>query len=310
MRILIVASGNMQDIPIFVKEQAEALGLLGVEYNYFIIKGKGIKGYLKNLPRLYATVKDKKKYDLIHAHYGLTGMLSVLQRSLPVIITFHGSDIHYWRFRQISRIASLLAVKSIYASESLARKVYRNNKYPIIPCGINLNDFFPIDKTSARNYFNFSLDQKVIVFASQFDVPEKNYPLAKQALSRVEKHTLIELKGYTREEVNLLLNAADILLVTSKYESGPLIVKEAMACNCPIVSTDVGDVRWVLGETDGCYLTSNHPDDVALKIKLGLDYAKNENRTEGRKRIIELGLDSKTIASKVLEVYNSVLLKI
>jgi len=306
MRVLIMASGNIQDIPVFVKEQAEAIGRQGIEYDYFIIKGRGLFGYLKNWPR-YKQVISEKHYDLVHAHYGFSGMLGILQRKVPVVITYHGSDIHYWRYRQISKLASILARKIILAGPSLAKKMIGQNKSSIIPCGIDLKQFHPMDKLKAREYFNFSRDQKIIVFSSSFDVKEKNYSLAKEALSRIEEHTLIELKGYSRSEVNMILNAADLLLITSKYESGPLIAKEAMACNCPIVSTNVGDVGWVIGETEGCYLTTNHPEDIAEKIKLGISYAKIHIKTNGRERIQKLKVDEDSIAEKIIEVYNSVL---
>jgi glycosyltransferase involved in cell wall biosynthesis len=106
-----------------------------------------------------------------------------------------------------------------------------------------------------------------------------------------------------------MLNAADILLLTSFSEGSPQIVKEAMSCNCPIVSTYVGDVRWVIGDTKGCYITTFDPADVVEKIKLALKFSEKIGRTKGRERIIELGLDSDTIAKKIIDVYYSVLEK-
>ena len=111
------------------------------------------------------------------------------------------------------------------------------------------------------------------------------------------------------ELITYYMNAADVLLLTSLWEGSPNVIKEAMACNCPIVSTDVGDVRWVFGETEGCYLTSFDPEDVADKIKLALVFAEEKNRTNGRKRIIEFGLDTETIANKIIDVYKKVVLK-
>jgi teichuronic acid biosynthesis glycosyltransferase TuaC len=64
-----------------------------------------------------------------------------------------------------------------------------------------------------------------------------------------------------------LLNAADLLLLTSLTEGSPQVIKEAMACNCPIVATDVGDIREIIGYTDGCYITTFKPSDVAVKIQ-------------------------------------------
>ena len=96
----------------------------------------------------------------------------------------------------------------------------------------------------------------------------------------------------------------ELVILTSLWEGSPNVIKEAMACNCPIVSTNVGDVRWVIGDTEGCYITSFDPEDVAEKIKLALEFGK---RTNGRDRIIELGLDSETIAKRLIDIYSKVL---
>ena len=100
------------------------------------------------------------------------------------------------------------------------------------------------------------------------------------------------------------LNAADVLLLTSKWEGSPNILKEAMACNCPIVSTDVGDVKWLLGDLEGHYLSSFDAVDFSKKIKQAFIFGK---RTCGRKRIYELGLDSENIADRIITIYNMVI---
>ena len=107
-----------------------------------------------------------------------------------------------------------------------------------------------------------------------------------------------------QEKLNLYYNAVDCLIPTSKYEGSPNVIKEAMACNCPIVSTDVGDVKWVIGETEGCYICSFEPEDVAEKIQKALNFGK---RTNGRQRIMDLGLDSGSVAEKLHSLYREIL---
>ena len=102
-------------------------------------------------------------------------------------------------------------------------------------------------------------------------------------------------------------SAADVVLLTSVTEGSPNVIKEAMACNCPIVSTDVGDVREVLGNTEGCYISGLDPVEVAEKTKKALEFSYTKGRTKGRQRIIELGLDSESIAKKIVEVYKKAL---
>jgi teichuronic acid biosynthesis glycosyltransferase TuaC len=116
---------------------------------------------------------------------------------------------------------------------------------------------------------------------------------------------LIELQGYSREEVALLLNAVDVVLMTSFTEGSPQIIKEAMACNCPVVSVPVGDVADVITGIPGCFISTYQPADVASKLQQALAFG---NLTEGRARILELGLDAETVAHKILGVYKEIII--
>jgi len=306
MKILFVCSGNSKNgISPFIKDQSESLTKNSIGIDFFFIQGKGTIGYLKNLPSLKKTI-DLYKYDLIHAHYGLSGMLSILQRKIPVIITFHGSDINYQKNNSISSFATLFSKWNIFVSQKLYEKLYFKPKrnFEIIPCGVDFKIFNPIDKNEAKELLGLKIDERYILFPSSFSNEIKNYSLAKKALENINNVTLLELKGYSRREVNLLLNASELLLITSFSEGSPQIIKEAMACNCPIVSTDVGDVKEVIGDTEGCFITSFDPKEISEKIKMALDFGK---RTDGREKILKLGLDSDTIAKKIINIYQNVL---
>jgi len=309
MRILVVCSGNAGYISPFIKEQADSISALGNNVLIYPIIGKGILGYLINLKNIKKKIRDFKP-DLIHAHYGLSGLLACFQRLVPTIITFHGSDGYILWVRILSKIASRLSAFNIFVGVELKRRIKGHKRNIIIPCGVELEKFYPIEKNIVRNQLNFSDRGIYILFSSSFDDVIKNYPLAKKALEKIQDEiNLIEMKGKTREEVNLLLNACDLLLLTSISEGSPQIIKEAMACNCPIVATDVGDIRWLLRDTVGCYIVSFDPDDIADKIKMAIEFSKNVGRTNGRDRIIKLGLDSETIAKKIMAIYEKVLNK-
>lgn len=304
MTILIVCSGNSGRISPFVKDQADAIALKGVDVSFFPIIGSGILGYLKNLFKLRKKIKVEKP-DIIHAHFGLSGLLATLQRLVPVIVTFHGTDISNKKNRKYSIFADKLARYSIFVSNKLSRFIH-SKKYSVIPCGVDLSLFKLTDQIAARAELGLSTEFIYILFASSFDNSIKNYPLAKEAIELLNnpKIKLLELKNYSREQVSLLLNAVNCALLTSYSEGSPQFIKEAMACNCPIVSTDVGDVKENLLGLDGCYITTYDPFDVADKIQLSLNFAK---RTDGRNRIVKLGLDSDSIANKLISIYKKVL---
>jgi glycosyltransferase involved in cell wall biosynthesis len=313
MKILIVNSGNSGQVSPFVIEQVESVKSLGVEFEYYNVQGHGISGYLKNLTPLKKKIRSYKP-DIIHAHYGLSGMLSLLAKGrAPLITTFHGNDINSlhplntlnpnWN-KMLSRIVHFGDNHSIFVTEDIANQINAKSfNSDIIPCQVNLDTFYPVDKGDARKYFKLSILKRYVLFSSSFRTPIKNSPLAKEACLNFDNLELIELNGYSRHEVNLLLNACDLALITSYNEGSNQFLKEAMACNRPVVSTKVGDTSFIFGNTEGCYITRTEASDVTINIKKALDFGQ----TTGRNRIIELGLDSETISKRVLEVYKKTL---
>mgnify|MGYP001810358295 CR=1 FL=1 len=139
--------------------------------------------------------------------------------------------------------------------------------------------------------------------ASQFENQLKNYPLAKEALTILNDATieLLALKGYSRAEAAVLFTAVDAALMTSFTEGSPQFVKEAIACNCPVVSTDVGDVKKVIEDIEGCFIASYEPKDVAEKIRKSIHYGELMN---GRERIAHF--DNREIARKLIALYHQI----
>lgn len=317
MKILIICSGNAPNFKFdvhhaFVYDQVNAIAksYTEISFDYFFINGKGIKGYLSNFKKFKRQIKAQN-FDIIHAHFGFSGLLANLQRKVPVVCSFHGSDINVLKHRILSSVVEILSKKTIYVSEMLYSKAIIKKGRNIIPCGVDLEIFRPIDKDLARQRMNLDLTKHYILFSSSFNNKVKNYKLLKEAHTFLGDKNLeiLELKGYTREEVAHLINAADICVMTSLNEGSPQFVKEAMACNCPIVSTNVGDVKKVFGNSDGCFITTYELDDVIVKIKLALDFADLVEKTKGRNRIMELGLISENVAKQVVEVYRKALSK-
>ncbi|MGE0078437.1 MAG: glycosyltransferase [Bacteroidales bacterium] len=304
MKVLIIYSGNAGRISPFIKEQADAIFLNGINVSFFPIVGKGVLGYLGNLFKLRKKIKIEKP-DIIHAHFGLSGLLATLQKLTPVVVTFHGTDISNKQNRKYSIFADKLSKYSIFVSDKLSKSIHSRN-YSILPCGVDLNVFKLVDQIVARTELGLSNEFVYILFASSFDNSIKNYPLASSAIELLNnpRIKLLELKNYNRQQVGLLFNAVNCALLTSFSEGSPQFIKEAMACNCPIVSTDVGDVKDNLLGLDGCYITTYDSQDVADKIQLSLNFAK---RTDGRNRIIQLGLDSDSIANKLVGIYKQVI---
>ena len=307
MKILIVANYNPGHFSPFVVEQMQALRARGVSVDTYGIVGKGLLGYLRNISGIKKKINEFRP-DLIHAHYGLSGLCANLQRKVPVVTTFHGSDIHSggWILK-LSQIAMCLSAYNVFVStKMLEMSGYKGDNAYVQSCGLDLNTIQSVPRQKARDRMGLSASKKYVLFSGCFDNSIKNYPLARAAVNIVEDVELIELKGYSREEVNLLMNACDCQLTTSFRESGPLVVKEAMACGTPVVSVDVGDVKEVIGDTEGCYIAERNPDDIADKIRKALAF---KGKTNGRQRIIDLGLSNDLVAKRLVEVYKTVINK-
>jgi len=299
LKILIVCSSNSGKIAPFISDQVNTLIQSGVVCDYFTITGKGIRGYLKNLNKL----KLKIKYfapDIIHAHYGLSGLLANLQRKIPVVTTYHGSDINHEKAFRFSKVAIRLSAWNIFVSQKNVSKTGISKRYSLLPCGVDVSVFKPVDKNEARKALGFNEDDKLVLFAGSFTNKVKNPELAIESVKQLLGVKLIELKGYTRERVALLMNAVDACLMTSHTEGSPQFIKEAMACNCAVVSVNVGDVAEVIGETKGCYICSYNENEIAATLK---KVFTDNVRTDGRKRILERKLSSNEISNQLIQLY-------
>ena len=299
MKILIVASLNKGFYAPFIVEQAQALENNGHNILFFGIKGQGVFGYLKNRSRLIRVIQQFDP-QIVHAHYGLSGLLANMQRKVPVVTTFHGSDINNKSVLRFSKLAMFFSAYTIFVSQRNIAIAAPKKHYQLLPCGIDSTNFQLFDKQEARAKLQLLPSRKYVLFAGSFSNRVKNPELAEKAIALLNNVELIELKGYSRVEVNYLMHAVDAALMTSHTEGSPQFIKEVMACGCPLVSVDVGDVKEITAGVDGCYLVSRDPKEIAEKLQLAIDF---KERTQGRQRIMELGLSNELVAKKLIEIY-------
>jgi teichuronic acid biosynthesis glycosyltransferase TuaC len=176
----------------------------------------------------------------------------------------------------------------------------------VISPGIDLESFRPMPRSQARRQLGLPLDKRLVLFAAHPGDPVKRYPLAQQAVAlAADRFTveLVALGGVQHQSVPLYMNACDVLLITSQHEGSPTVLKEALACNLPIVSVDVGDVQSRIGHVPGCAVCD---DDAPDTVAAGLVKVLMENRRiPGREQVISL--DVRLVVQKILEVYRSAL---
>ena len=264
MRVLFVASGNHGKISPVVKAQGDSLAKVGIEVDYFLIKGKGIKGYLGQIQPLRNYWK-KRNFDVVHAHFSFSSYLASLARVKPLVVSLMGSDLKAtpWNKRMIRFFSKVfrwreIIVKSRDMAADLPMPVH------IIPNGVDTELFVPMDKEMCRQRLGWKEDAKHVLFPANPGRAEKDFPLAQEAVSllgfEVQLHVF---ENVEHTDTVYFYNAADAVLLTSKWEGSPNVIKEALACNCPLVSTDVGDVRERVEGLEGCYVAeSRAPQEI------------------------------------------------
>ena len=252
-------------------------------------------------------------YDLIHAHFGQAG-LAMLGLKAPLVVTFHGSDLlgivgrrgtYTMRgrlLRRLSRFVARRAGEVIVVSQVLAQHLPAGVGYSVIPMTANPEVFRPGPRDDARRHLGLPLDRKLVLFAGRPEVATKRYALAKAVVdlvAREHRAELLTISGLPPSGVAMYMQACDALLVTSKHESGPVVVKEALACRLPVVSVDVGDVRETVAGVGGCRVTQS---DTAEELGRALDQVLSEgSRLDGSDRAEVL--DQAKLAAKVVTIY-------
>jgi glycosyltransferase involved in cell wall biosynthesis len=297
----------------FVKAQMESLRPLGVEFDVLFMSGRESKwNYLRGVRQVRKQLRAKR-YDLIHAHFGLSGWVARLQSRVPVVVSFMGDDVlgrptrsgritlagHILRISGfiLARLASSVIVKSRPMASQLGLPSAQ-----VIPNGVDLKLFRPMEQAQARTALGLDPGKKFVLFPYNPNEGRKRFDLVEAAVSLARKQVpsleLLVARGLPQERVPLYMNAADVLVMASMLEGSPNAVKEAMATNLPVITVDVGDAAELIGPTAGCYLVRREAAAVAEKI---IEVCRRGRRTNGRDWIRKLSMEA--VAEQIVAVY-------
>ncbi|WP_088901361.1 glycosyltransferase [Halorubrum lacusprofundi] len=224
------------------------------EFDYGRDSGRTAMDYLRFVPMVWRA--SFGAYDLVHANYGLTAPAAVLQPNLPVVLSLWGTDL-MGRYGPVGEWCARHCEEVVVMSEEMA--TYLDRDVSVIPHGVNLDTFQPRPKREARAELGWAADEYHVLFPYPPTREVKNFDQAERvvddAAARLgERINLQTVSGEPHERMPLYHNAADCLLLTSDREGSPNSVKEAMACNTPVVATDVGDVRERLSGVSQSYV--------------------------------------------------------
>jgi len=291
----------------FVKEQVESMreSYPDLTIDVRVIEGERPRwAYLREILRLPAIVK-KGKYDIVHAHFGLT-LVSTLLARVPVVVTFHGSDLLVNPTKQVSRLLAPMASKVIVVSQKLRDSVGYGE---VIPCGIPVKNFtLPLcheNKPGPR-----IPGELKVLFPSNPTNKIKDYGLFQAVCKELER------RGYKVEEVHLAnINRAkvqevywncDLMLLTSLSEGSPTVIKEALAAKLPFVSVDVGDVKeWAALVDFGKVVQDRDPSTIADTVISLLSRVQHRPSLDNSKCLEAMDIDN--IARRIRRVYDEVL---
>ncbi len=302
----------------FIVDQVNALKRSGLIIEVFQFYGKrSIINYIKDRLRLKKII-NREKFDLVHAHFGQCGIVSKFI-GVPLITTFHGSDATglinkkgKYSFsgkilKLISYLSYFLSDKSIFVSKSVKNNLNVNKNSLILPCGVNTINFKPLPMDYCKNKLDLG-NFIYILFAGDTSSLVKNYKLALKSIEILKGMTktpfkMIPLKGYQHYNVPTLMNGVNVLLMTSHHEGSPMVIKEAMACNTPIVSVDVGDVKEMIGDISGCYVIEDKKEEsIAIALKKCIEGPSKINSRKFTKDI-----DLEVINNRLQGIYNDVI---
>lgn len=328
MRILAVTNmypkAQAPGLGIFVEQQIQGLRDMGVEVDLVFLDRMqdGIRVYQGVGKKIRLKIEEFKP-DLIHIMYGgvMADLITQAVNHLPMVVTFHGSDLlgenlsGFWR-ALISRYGMYASWRAagrakgiVVVSKTLQKALPKSidqSKVSIIPCGIDLERFKVLDRQLCCTKLGWDSHCFNILFNGNSDDPVKRPHLARDAVKAlhllgINAH-LYEMRGVPNQQVPIWLNASDVILLTSLHEGSPTIIKEALACNVPVVSVDVGDVRERIEGIEGCHIAL--PDAQDLSEKLALVF-KCRTKVDGRSKVESLSLEN--VARELIGFYEKLL---
>lgn len=321
MRVLVFT--NMYpfaDMPFygsFVKDEVESLRAAGVDVDVYFVNGKASKlNYLWSPSGLNGRLR-RTKYDVLHVHHSFCGFVATMQKKVPVVWTFHEGEITSGveamrregvtkRLAYSKRFKKSVARKVdtlIVVSEHLKAQLERPDAVTIAS-GIDMDVFKPMDGARAKEQLGLDVGKRYVLFPSEPTRVGKRYEIAAAGIDAYRAGggdaELLCLDNVPHENVPLYMNAAEALLMTSEFEASPVSVREALACDLPVLSTRVGDVETVLDGIEGCYIVEPEAGDIADKLEKTLH---RDAPFTSRWKMAEYSLPNTAV--KLIKIYES-----
>jgi teichuronic acid biosynthesis glycosyltransferase TuaC len=313
MRVLFVIPGEAQGSSmIFARRQAESLAREGVEVELFHLRSRTSPWVLAREGARFRRCVRSFDPTVIHAHFGTVTALfaACAAPSRPLVITFRGSDLNVSPSlrsvagHMLSQIAALRAGRIVCVSRQLRERLWwRRSSVSVLPSGVDPEVFRPEPRSDARRRLGWDDDERVVLFNAGHDPATKRLDLANEALRLTQgvlKSVCMEVLDGTTPPARVpeLLNAADCLLLTSDREGSPTVIQEALACNLPVISVDVGDTVERLRGVSRSAIVPREAAAIARELARVL---RVPTRSNGRSKVAEFS--APRIAGELCRMY-------
>jgi len=291
----------------FVRDLVEDVRALGVDVEVLAFSGRERRTEYAVAGRALRRTIAAGRFDLVHAHYGLTGALAVSQRSVPVIVTFHGSDTGNPRVRWQGWLSWFVARLGtpVFVSRDGALRLGCPNA-AVVPAGVDVELLRPRPAAEARAALGWRDRGRYLLLPGARANPDKGVRLFDAAVDEVRKRvqdvTAVSLEGFSREQVADVMNAVDVTLVTSNFEGSPVAVRESLACTTPVVSVPVGDLPELLSGLPGCAIVPRDPVALADAVVDAFANGRGSTLRERAER-----LSRRRVAERTIALYETVL---
>lgn len=305
----------------FVKDETEALRRAGVDLEVYFVNGRANKLAYATMWFGFFSRLLRGRYDIVHVHHSFCGLVATRQRAVPVVWTFHEGEItgdttDALREQPIKHVAYSKRMKQFVAKRVDALVVVAAHlRAPLarpdallLPAGIDIDLFAPMETADAKRRLKLSEGKRYVLFPAVPSRVEKRYELATRAVEMLRERSpemrdveLIALNNVPHEDVPLYMNASEVALLTSSFEASPVVIREALACNVPVLSTDVGDARVMLEKIPGCGIVPPDPERIADALSVALS---SPRRVASRAAMKQYSLEN--TARQLVELYGQV----
>jgi glycosyltransferase involved in cell wall biosynthesis len=320
MRVLMITcewpSHEKPHLVPFIVRQVEFLRRAGVAIDVFAFRGaRNPFNYLRAWYRIHKKLR-RERYDLVHAQWGQSAAVALPTR-LPLVVTFRGGEgegivgdrgqytMSGRALRFVSRFVAERADELVLVSAHM-REYVPARPVHIVPSGLDFAELVLLSREEARQRLGLPADRRFVLFVGDPAEARKRFPLARDVVARLNPDLRAEILvawGVMHDQIPLYMNAADALLFVSMYEGSPNVIKEALGCNLPVVSVDVGDVALRLAAVPGCVVVPDADPDRLVSALEGV--LRHGGRVNGRSAVLDL--DERLLARRMVDIYRGAL---